>query len=77
MIPVGFMFIECTQGLEDELLRKIKEIPAVSYAFKLDKTYEIVVKIESDSVEKFTSAISTIRSLGNIQNTDTMVGFKA
>lgn len=77
MIPVGFMFIECVEGLQDELLRKIKMIPAVSYAYKLDKTYELVVKIESDSVEKFTSAISTIRTLGNILNTDTMVGFKA
>lgn len=76
MIPVGFMFIECVQGMQDELLRKIKEVPAVSYVYKLDKNYQIVAKIESDSVERFTAAISTIRGLGNLLNTDTMVGFK-
>ena len=76
MIPVGFMFIECVQGVQDDLLRKIKGIPAVSFAYKLDKTYDIVVKIESDSVEKFTSAIGEIRRLGSLLNTDTMVGFK-
>lgn len=56
---------------------KIRAIPAVSYAYKLDKTYQLVVKIESDSIEKFTSAISEVRKSGNIANTDTMVGFKA
>ncbi|MEM2141510.1 MAG: Lrp/AsnC ligand binding domain-containing protein [Nitrososphaera sp.] len=76
MIPVGFMFIECVEGRQDELLKKIREVPAVSYAYKLDKTYQLVAKIESDSVEKFTAAISAIRGLGNLLNTDTMVGFK-
>jgi DNA-binding Lrp family transcriptional regulator len=76
MIPVGFMFIECVQGTEDDLLKKIRGIPAVSFAYKLDKSYDIVVKIESDSIEKFTSAIGEIRKLGSLLNTDTMVGFK-
>lgn len=77
MIPVGFMFIECVQGTQDDLLKKIREIPAVSFAYKLDKSYDIVVKIESDSIERFTAAIGEIRKLGNLLNTDTMVGFKA
>ena len=70
------MFIECSEGVEDELVQKIREIPAVSYAYRLDKTYDVVAKIESDSVEKFTSAISQIRSLGSLLNTDTIIGFK-
>ncbi|UVS68141.1 Lrp/AsnC ligand binding domain-containing protein [Nitrososphaera viennensis] len=77
MIPIGFMFIECVEGSQDELLQRIKEIPGVAYAYKLDKTYNLVVKIESDSVEKFTLAIAQIRKSGNLLNTDTMVGFKS
>lgn len=76
MIPVGFMFLECAEGSHDELLRKIKEIPGVAYAYKVDKQYDIVIKIESSSVEKFALAIARIRKLGNLLNTDTMVGFK-
>jgi DNA-binding Lrp family transcriptional regulator len=76
MIPVGFMFLECAQGSQDEILQKAREIPGVAYAYKVDKNYDLVIKIESDSVEKFTSAISQIRVLGNLVNTDTMVGFK-
>jgi DNA-binding Lrp family transcriptional regulator len=76
MIPIGFMFIHCTQGAQDQLLQKVKEIPGVEYAYKLDKMYDLVIKLESDSIEEFTSAIARIRSAGSILNTDTMVGFK-
>jgi nitrate reductase NapAB chaperone NapD len=76
MLPIGFIFIHCTQGSEDELLKRAGQIPGVAYAYKLDKMYDIVIKLESESVEQFTTAIAKIRSLGNILNTDTMVGFK-
>lgn len=76
MIPVGFMFLECAQGSQDGLLRQVKEIPGVVYAYKVDKTYDLVIKIESDSIQKFTTAIGQIRKLGGLMNTDTMVGFK-
>lgn len=76
MIPVGFMFINCKQGAQDGILEKIRIIPEVKYAYKLDKSYDIVVKVESDSDERFTSAISQIRKAGDIFNTDTIVGFK-
>jgi nitrate reductase NapAB chaperone NapD len=76
MIPIGFMFIQCREGSEDGILDKIRSIFGVVYVYKLDKSYDLVVKIESNSDEKFTSAISAIRKVYGILNTDTMVGFK-
>jgi nitrate reductase NapAB chaperone NapD len=76
MIPIGFMFLQCTQGAEDAILGQLKSISGVAYAFKLDGSYDIVVKIESESVEQFTQAIAAIRKVPNILNTDTIVGFK-
>lgn len=76
MIPIGFMFIQCREGSEDDILEKIRTIFGVAYVYKLDKSYDLVVKIESNSDENFTSAISTIRKVHDILNTDTMVGFK-
>jgi nitrate reductase NapAB chaperone NapD len=70
------MFSECAEGAQDQLLQKIRTVPAASYVYKVDKTYQLVVKIESDSVEKFTAAIAEIRKSGGIANTDTMIGFK-
>jgi nitrate reductase NapAB chaperone NapD len=71
------MFIECAESVQDQLLEKIKTVPAVSYVYKLDKKYQLVVKIESDSIERFTSAIAEIRKAGGLANTDTMIGFKS
>jgi nitrate reductase NapAB chaperone NapD len=76
MIPIGFMFIQCNEGVEDAILGQIKSIPGVAYAYKLEGSYDVVVKIESDTIEKFTQAISTIRKVPNILNTDTIIGFK-
>ena len=75
MIPIGFMFLQCIQGSEDAILRQVRSISGVAYAYKLDGSYDIVVKIESDSVEQFTRAIREIRKVPNILNTDTIVGF--
>lgn len=76
VIPVGFMFINCKDGSQDAVVQRIKKIPGVVYAFKVDKSYDIVVKIESISNEEFASAIGKIRSSSEILNSDTMVGFK-
>ncbi|MEW6603205.1 MAG: Lrp/AsnC ligand binding domain-containing protein [Thermoproteota archaeon] len=76
MIPIGFVFIHCAEGAEDAILHQIESISGVAYAFKLDGSYDVVAKVESDSVEKFTHAISAIRKVPNILNTDTIVGFK-
>lgn len=76
MIPIGFMFLQCREGTEEAILESIRSIPGVAYAYKLESLYDLVVKIESDSVEQFTIAIAAIRKVANILNTDTMVGFK-
>jgi nitrate reductase NapAB chaperone NapD len=76
MIPIGFMFLQCREGTEEAILESIRPIPGVVYAYKLESLYDVVVKIESDSVENFTFAIAAIRKVPNILNTDTMVGFK-
>jgi|GEM_PF-2969749 DNA-binding Lrp family transcriptional regulator len=76
MIPVGFMFIQCTKGSEDKILDVVRSIPEVTYAYKVDKAYDIVIRLESDSLERFTSAITVIRSTPGLLNTDTMIGFR-
>lgn len=76
MIPVGFMFLQCTEGAEEDILGQIRKISGVAYAYRLEGSYDLVVKIESDSAEQFTGAIAAIRKVPNILNTDTIVGFK-
>ena len=70
------MFLHCMPDAEDAILKGVKAISGVSYAYKLDGIYDIVIKIESDSIEQFRLGIGSIRKIPNILNTDTMVGFK-
>ena len=70
------MFLHCREDSEETILENVRSITGVAYAYKLDNLYDVVVKIESDSVEQFTLAIAAIRKVANILNTDTMVGFK-
>ena len=76
VLPIGFMFLQCKEGSEEGILEKIRSISGVAYAYKLESLYDIVVKIETDSVESFTTAIAAIRKVTDILNTDTMIGFK-
>ena len=76
MIPVGFIFIQCEKGSEDQILEKLKIISEVAYSYKVDKAYDIVVKVESEAIEQLAAAISRIRSLPGLLNTDTMIGFR-
>jgi hypothetical protein len=70
------MFIQCAKGGEDKILDTVRSIPGVAYAYKVDKAYDIVIKVESDSLERFTSAIAAIRTAPGLLNTDTMIGFR-
>jgi nitrate reductase NapAB chaperone NapD len=76
MFPIAFMFLQCREGTEDAILENVRSISGVAYAYKLDSLNDVVIKIESNSVEQFTFAIAAIRKVANILNTDTMVGFK-
>jgi nitrate reductase NapAB chaperone NapD len=70
------MFLQCNEGSEDAVLGQIKSISGVAYAYKLEGSYDLVVKIQSDTIEQFTQAIAAIRKVPNILNTDTIIGFK-
>jgi len=70
------MFLQCTEGAEDAILRQTRSISGVAYAYKLEGSYDLVVKIESNTVEEFTHAIAAIRKVPSILNTDTIIGFK-
>jgi nitrate reductase NapAB chaperone NapD len=70
------MFLQCKRRAEDNILEKVRSISGVAYAYSLENLYDIVVKVESDSIESFTSSIASIRNISDILNTDTMIGFK-
>lgn len=73
-LPVAIMLIDCSIGTADEVIDRLKKIPAVTYAYKLIGYHDIIVKVESNSEEELRRTIShKIRTLDNILSTITMV----
>jgi DNA-binding Lrp family transcriptional regulator len=73
-LPTAIMLIDCSIGTDDELVDKLRRIPAVTYAYKLIGYHNIIAKVESDTEQELRKAISTkIRTLDDILSTITMV----
>jgi DNA-binding Lrp family transcriptional regulator len=73
-LPTAIMLVDCSIGTDDEVIDKLKKIPAVAYAHKLIGYHDIIVKVESDSEEELRKTIShKIRTLDNILSIITMI----
>ena len=73
-MPIAIMLIDCSIGTDDVVIRELKKIPAVAYAYKLIRNHDIIVKVESSSEEELRKTISRkIRKLDNILGIITMV----
>lgn len=76
-MPIAIMLIDCSIGADDVVIRELKKIPAVAYAYKLIRNHDIIVKVESSSEEELRKTISgKIRKLDNILSTITVVALE-
>jgi len=73
-MPTAFVLINSETGSEDEVIRALKKIDAVKEAYKVYGVHDIVVKVESDTMEELERAITwRIRRVDKIQTTQTMI----
>ncbi|BCU67338.1 AsnC family transcriptional regulator [Sulfolobales archaeon HS-7] len=70
----AFVLINVEPGAEDEVFEKLKTIPEVKEVFVVYSVYDIVVKIESSSMDQLRENISNyIRKLPKVKSTITMI----
>jgi len=73
-MPMAFVLINADLGKERELLDELGTIKYVKEAHFLYGVYDIIVKIEADSMEKVKEMITwKIRRMENVRSTITMV----
>jgi len=69
----AFVLINVEIGLEKKMMDKLKAIPEVKEAHLLHGVYDIIARMESDTMLNLKDAISRkIRSLEKVQSTLTM-----
>ncbi|WP_455367733.1 Lrp/AsnC ligand binding domain-containing protein [[Eubacterium] cellulosolvens] len=73
-MPSAFVLINAEIGSEDELLKELKKIPNVIEAHTVYGVYDIVVKVESDTMEKLKELVTwKVRRLDKVRSTLTMI----
>ena len=73
-MPLSFVLINADLGAEDDLLKDLREIEFVKEVYIVYGVYDIVVKIEADTLEKVKETITwKIRHLEKVRSTLTMI----
>ena len=71
---MAFVLINAELGAEEELVKELETIEGVKDVYRVYGVYDIVVRIEAESMEKVKEAITwKIRRLDRVRSTLTMI----
>jgi DNA-binding Lrp family transcriptional regulator len=74
VLPTAFVLINAEIGAEHELLQELKKIPNVKEAHAVYGVYDIVAKVEAESMDKLKELVTwKIRRLEKVRSTLTMI----
>ena len=66
----AFLFINVESGSETEVLERLREVPEVKESYFVYGVYDIVTKVETDSMDRLKEVItSKVRKLDNVRST--------
>lgn len=73
-MPLAFVLVNVEAGTDKEVLENIKKIPEVKRADMVYGVYDIIVMLESDTLEKLREMVTKkIRQLDKVRSTMTMI----
>jgi DNA-binding Lrp family transcriptional regulator len=73
-LATAFVLINSTLGAEDEVLKSLKDIKEVREAHMVFGVYDIIARIETDTMQELENVISwKIRRLDKTRGTITMI----
>lgn len=73
-MPKAFVLINADLGAEEDLVRELKKMPNVTEVHMVYGVYDIIAKVEADTMEKIKETISwRIRKLEKVRSTLTMI----
>ena len=76
-MPLAFILLNVETGAEKEVLESLKKIPEVKASYVVYGVYDIIVMLESDTLEKLREMITKkIRLLDKVRSTMTMIAME-
>jgi DNA-binding Lrp family transcriptional regulator len=78
MVERAFVLINTNDLMDDDiLLDQLKKIDGISEAYKVCGIYDILVKVEAETIDKVLKVVTNrLKSLKNIRSTLTMVAIR-
>ena len=78
MVQKAFVLINTANHIDDDMfLAQLKKIDGISEAYKVSGIYNILVKVEAETMEKVAKVVNyRLKNLRNIQSTLTMVAIR-
>ena len=73
-MPAAFIVINAEMGSEEEVLDELKKLERVKEAYLVFGLYDIIVKVEADSMEELKDTVTwELRKMNKVRSTLTML----
>ncbi len=73
-MPSAFVLLNTDLGSEDSIVRDLKSLEGVKEVFQVYGVYDIIAKVESDTMDKVKEIITwKLRKLTGVKSTLTMI----
>lgn len=70
----AYVLINTNFGMEDSVVRDLKKVEGVTEAFKVYGVYDIVAKVEAQTLEKVKETVAwKLRKISDVKSTITML----
>jgi len=77
-VPITFVLINAEIGGEEEVLEEIKKVEGVQEAHTVYGVYDIIAKIEAETMDKLKEVVTWhIRRINKVRSTLTMIVVEA
>ncbi len=69
-MPKAFVFATVDAGSENDVVKRLRDVPEVKEAYSVYGVYDVVAKVETDSMDRLKEVItSKIRGLDKVRST--------
>ena len=72
-MEMAYIFLNSDIGFERDVLKYLKDIPEVREAFKIYGVYDIIIKLEADTVCELKELTKEIRKMEKVRATLSMI----
>jgi len=72
-MAMAFILLVSTLGFENDILEVLKDIPGVRETFKVHGVYDVILKVEADTMGELKELINKIRIAEKVRSAISMI----